>query len=207
MGMIANGGIIAATRLRHLPVMAEFPLHSRATAPFEAKPFLDQAGQSIGYVPALLAQMAEAPTLLEGYATLGAIFRKSGFTPQEQQLVLLTVAVAHQSRYCTPAHAARARSVELDEDVIDAVRCEQPIADQRLETLRDFVVRMIRSEGALSDSEVDAFLDAGFTRANALEIVLAIGLKTLSTYVAAIAQTPLDPPLIAEALTVGRRVA
>lgn len=207
MGMIANGGIIAATRLRHLPVMAEFPLHTRATAPFEAKPFLDQAGQSIGYVPALLAQMAEAPALLEGYATLGAIFRKSGFPAAEQQLVLLTVAVEHQSRYCTPAHAARARAAELDEDIIDAVRRGHPIADPRLEVLRGFIVRMIRSGGALSESELGAFLEAGFTPANALEIVLAIGLKTLSTYVGHIARTPLDPPLIADALTVGRRVA
>ncbi|MBI5941290.1 MAG: carboxymuconolactone decarboxylase family protein [Caulobacterales bacterium] len=187
--------------------MAEFPLHTRATAPFEAKPFLDQAGQSIGYVPALLAQMAEAPALLEGYATLGAIFRKCGFSAAEQQLVLLTVAVEHQSRYCTPAHAARARAAELDEDIIDAIRRGQPIADPRLEILRGFIVRMIRSGGALSESELRAFLDAGFTRANALEIILAIGLKTLSTYVGHIARTPLDPPLIADALTVGRRVA
>lgn len=205
--MIANGGIIPATRLRHLPVMAEFPLHTRATAPFEAKPFLDQAGQSIGYVPALLAQMAEAPALLEGYATLGAIFRKSGFPAAEQQLVLLTVAVEHQSRYCTPAHAARARAAELDEDIIDAVRRGHPIVDPRLEILRGFTVRMIRSGGALSESELGAFLEAGFTPANALEIILAIGLKTLSTYVGHIARTPLDPPLIADALTVGRRVA
>lgn len=207
MGIIANGGIMPAGGLRHSPVMAEFPLHTRATAPFEAKPFLDQAGQSIGYVPALLAQMAEAPALLEGYATLGAIFRKSGFSPAEQQLVLLTVAVEYQSRYCTPAHVARARSVALDEDVIDAVRLGQPIADPRREALRSFIIHLIRAKGALPDAGLDAFLAAGFTRANALEIVLAIGLKTLSTYVSHMAQTPLDPPLIADALTVGRRVA
>ncbi len=121
--------------------------------------------------------------------------------------MLLTVAVEHQSRYCTPAHAARARAAELDEDIIDAVRRGQPIADPRLEVLRGFIVRMIRSGGALSESELRAFMDAGFTRANALEIILAIGLKTLSTYVGHIARTPLDPPLIADALTVGRRVA
>ena len=187
--------------------MVQFPLHTRATAPFEAKPFLDQAGQSIGYVPALLAQMAEAPALLEGYATLGAIFRKSSFSPLEQQLVLLAVSVEHQSRYCTPAHAARARAAELDEDAIDAVRENRAIDDPRLEALRAFTSRLVRARGDLARHEVDAFLAAGFTQANALEIILAIGLKTLSTYVSHIARTPLDPPLIADALTVGRRIA
>jgi alkylhydroperoxidase family enzyme len=207
MELIANAGIIRGPGLAHPPGMAEFPLHTRATAPFEAKPFLDQAGQSIGYVPALLAQMAEAPALLEGYAALGSIFRKSALSPLEQQLVLLTVSVEHQSRYCTPAHAAKALAVALDEAAINAVRDSRPIDDPRREALRAFTIRMIQTRGELAPDEVDAFIAAGFTRANALEIILAIGLKTLSTYVTHIAQTPLDPPRIADALTVGRRVA
>ncbi len=185
--------------------MAQFPLHTRATAPFEAKPILDQAGQAIGYVPALLAQMAEAPALLEGYAALSAIFRKTGFTPAEQQLVLLTASVEHDSHYCTPAHTVRARAAAIDEATLTAVRAGRPVADPRLEALRLFTVRMIRERGFLADADLDAFVAAGFTRANALEIILAVGLKTLSNYVNHLAETPLDPPLVADA--VGRRVA
>lgn len=187
--------------------MIQFPLHTRATAPFEAKPFLDQAAQSLGYVPALLAQMAEAPALLEGYASLSAIFRKSSFTPPEQQLVLLTVSVEHDSRYCTPAHAARARQVELDEDAIEDARAGLPLADPRLEALRRFTIHMVQDRGVVAEADMAAFLKAGFTRANALEVILAVGLKTLSNYVAHVAQTPLDPPMLTDALTVGRRVA
>ncbi|HRD27962.1 MAG TPA: carboxymuconolactone decarboxylase family protein [Caulobacter sp.] len=125
--------------------MTAFPLHTRATAPFEAKPFLEQAGQSIGYVPALLAQMAEAPALLEGYAALSAIFRKSGLSPREQQLVLRTAAVALGSRYCTPAHVARAREAALDEDAIADARAGRPLVDRRLEALRRFTQVMVRA--------------------------------------------------------------
>ena len=133
--------------------MAQFPLHTRATAPFEAKPILDQAGQAIGYVPALLAQMAEAPALLEGYAALSAIFRKTGFTPAEQQLVLLTASVEHDSHYCTPAHTVRARAAAIDEATLAAVRAGRPVADPRLEALRLFTVRMIRERGFLADAD------------------------------------------------------
>ncbi|MDP1737842.1 MAG: carboxymuconolactone decarboxylase family protein [Caulobacter sp.] len=187
--------------------MADFPLHTRATAPFDSKPILERAGQSIGYIPALLAQMAEAPALLEGYATLAAIFRKSDFTEREQQLILLAVSVEHDSHYCTPAHTERARAAELDEDAIAAIRAGRPIADGRLEALRAFAVKMVRARGFVADADLVAFMAAGFTRANALEIILAIGLKTLSNYVNHIAETPLDPPLIADAFAVGRRVA
>ena len=205
MTVMPDHGIIATRREAHKRRMAQFPLHTRATAPFEAKPILDQAAQTMGYVPALLAQMAEAPALLEGYAALSAIFRKTGLSPAEQQLVLLTASVEHDSHYCTPAHTVRARDAAIDEATLAAVRAGRPVADPRLEALRAFTVRMIRDRGFLADADLDAFVAAGFTRANALEIILAVGLKTLSNYVNHIAETPLDPPLVADA--VERRVA
>ena len=207
MNMLQDHRIILIAGFRHKPGMAQFPLHTRATAPFEAKPILDQAGQTMGYVPALLAQMAEAPALLEGYAALSAIFRKTAFTPAEQQLVLLTVSVEHESHYCTPAHTVRARSAALDEGAITAIRAGRPIANARLEALRLFTVKMIRERGFLADADIDAFLAAGFTRANAMEIILAVGLKTLSNYVNHIAETPLDPHLVADAMPGERCVA
>lgn len=207
MKSIPDHAVIRISEIWNKAAMADFPLHTRATAPFEAKPILDQAGQAMGYIPALLAQMAEAPALLEGYAALSAIFRKTGFSPAEQQLILLVVSVEHESHYCAPAHTVRARDADLDEDHIAAARERRPIADPRLEALRAFTVRLVRERGFVADADLDAFLAAGFTRANALEIVLAVGLKTLSNYVNHIAETPLDPPLIADAFAAGRRVA
>lgn len=187
--------------------MAEFPLHTRATAPFAAKPILEEAARTIGYVPNLVAQMAEAPALLEGYATLAAIFRKTDFSPRERALILLAVSVEHDSHYCTPAHTVGARSSELDETTIAAVRERRPVAEPRLEALRSFAVSMVRQRGFVADADMAAFEAAGFTRANAMEIILAVGLKTLSNYVNHIAETPLDPPLVADAFAAGRRAA
>lgn len=187
--------------------LSEFQIHTRATAPYESKPFLDQANGSLGYIPALLGQMAEAPALIEAYANLSALFRRTSFTAAEQQLVLLTVSVENDGHYCTPAHTVRARDAALTEADIRAVRDRRPIADPRLETLRRFVVRMVRERGFLADAELDAFLAAGFTRAQVLEVVLAVGLKTLSNYVSHIAETPLDPPHLADAFAGGSRAA
>ena len=187
--------------------MSEFPIHSRATAPFAAKPFLEEASASLGYVPALLGQMAESPQLLEAYSVTSAIFRKSSFTDAEQQVVLLTISVEHDSHYCTPAHTRRARQSSLPEPDIRAIRDRRPLSDSRMETLRKFAIRMVRERGFLTDSEVAAFLTAGFTRAQALDVVLAVGLKTLSNYVNHLAETPLDPPLTPDALVNHQRVA
>jgi alkylhydroperoxidase family enzyme len=207
MDMVRNDSVIAAQTSAHGPAMADFPLHTRATAPFASKPIMEEANRTLGYVPNLVAQMAEAPALLEGYATLSAIFRKADFSPGERALILLAVSVEHDSHYCTPAHTVRARDTELDEASIAAIRARRPLADKRLEALRSFTVRMIQDRGFIADADLEAFLAAGFTRANAMEIILAIGLKTLSNYVNHIAETPLDPPLVADAFAAGRRAA
>ena len=44
----------------------------------------------------------------------------------------------------------------------------------------------------MSEAEVDAFIDAGFTKAQVLEVVLAAAVKTISNYTNHIADVPLD---------------
>lgn len=178
----------------------DFPIHSRATAPFASKPMLEEIQKATGFVPAIAGQMAESPALLEGYAALSAIFRKSSLSPAEQQLVLLAVSVEHGGHYCAPAHTVQARATGLAEADIRSVRDRRMLADARLEALRTYAVSLVRQRGYLADAEVQAFLSAGFTRAQALDVVLAVGLKTMSNYVNHLAETPLDPPLQADAL-------
>ncbi|MDQ0463889.1 putative peroxidase-related enzyme [Caulobacter ginsengisoli] len=185
----------------------EFSLHNWTTAPADSRAALKRVGEELGYVPALLAQMAESPPVLEAYGTLSAIFRRSSLTPIEQQIVLLAVSVENASHYCTPAHAIRARAASLDEAAVTAIRRGRPLPDARQEALRRLTVQMVRKHGTVSESELDAFVTAGFTRANILEIILAVGLKTLSNYVAFVAKTPLDPPMVAEAFAAGRPCA
>lgn len=51
---------------------------------------------------------------------------------------------------------------------------------------------MVRQRGVVDPADVDAFLAAGFTRAQVLEVILGIATKVLSNYTNHIAATPLD---------------
>ena len=44
----------------------------------------------------------------------------------------------------------------------------------------------------MSEAELSAFLDAGYTGAQALEVVLGLAVKVMSNYTNSIAGTPLD---------------
>ncbi len=50
-------------------------------------------------LPNLARKMATAPALLEAYLTLGSIFDKTSFSPQERQVVLLGVGMKTLSNY------------------------------------------------------------------------------------------------------------
>ena len=50
----------------------------------------------------------------------------------------------------------------------------------------------MESLGWVEPSDLQALVDAGYTRATALEVVLGVGLKTMSNYTNHVANTPLD---------------
>lgn len=121
--------------------------------------------------------------------------------------MLLTVSVENASHYCTPAHAIRAREASLDEEAVAVIREGRDLRDPRQEALRHFTLQMMRQSGRLDDADLEAFVTAGFSRANILDVILAVGLKTLSNYTAFLARPPLDPPMAAAAFAAGRPCA
>jgi hypothetical protein len=57
--------------------MTTFTAHTIDSAPAAAKPLLEGAKASLGFVPNLFANMAQAPALLEGYLSLMNIVGKT----------------------------------------------------------------------------------------------------------------------------------
>jgi alkylhydroperoxidase family enzyme len=100
------------------------------------------------------------------------------------------VNVLNACEYCTAGHTYLARAAKLDEAAIQALRSSQPIADARLEALRGFAESVVRERGFVGDAAVDAFLAAGFTRENVLEVITIVATKTISNYVNHITHTP-----------------
>lgn len=174
--------------------MTEFTLHTEDTAPDAAKSMLVDARKKNGMVPGLYAVMAEAPGLLEAYQKVGDLFANSSFDNDEITVVWQTVNVEHACHYCVPAHTAIAKSMKVEDDVSDALRNETLLPNSRLEALRTFTLQVVRSRGDVDDGAVQAFLDAGFTKRQILEVILGVAQKTMSNYTNHLANTPVDKP-------------
>ncbi|MDP1569287.1 MAG: carboxymuconolactone decarboxylase family protein [Vicinamibacterales bacterium] len=163
-----------------------------ATAPDASKPILEGAARAFGFVPNLLGNMAHAPALLQAYTAVSAAFDTTSLTAAERQVVLLATSVRNQCTYCVAAHTVIAGMQQVPGDVVEALRRSQPLADPRLQALRQFVEEIVESRGWPSVATETAFFEAGYTQAQALEVLVGVGQKTLSNYMNHIAGTPLD---------------
>lgn len=170
--------------------MSLFTLHTLETAPAASRPLLEKTQSEWQFIPTLHATLAESPSTLEAYRDLFTLVQKSSFTPAEQQLVYLAVNVFHGCEYCTAGHTYLARQAGLAEGAVQALRHRKPIADRRLQALRLFTEQVVESRGHAGDAAVNAFIAAGFTKAQVLEVVLVIATKTISNYANHLTHTP-----------------
>lgn len=170
-----------------------FTRHTIETAPATSKPVLEAVQKAFSFVPNLQAFMAESPELLAGYSQLWDLFAKSTLTPHEQQVVYLTANFENNCHYCMAGHTTLAKMIEMPAAAIAALRSGDVIPDTRLQALHVFTTAVVRDRGFVSDAGVEAFLAAGFTRRNVLEVVLGVATKVMSNYTNHLVHTQLDP--------------
>ncbi|MDH1932834.1 carboxymuconolactone decarboxylase family protein [Pseudomonas sp. GD03696] len=179
-------------------MLSEYPLTLPALDLDSATPrgreVLQKAKAQVGFIPNMYANMVQSPGLLETYLEGYAAFRaESGFTSAEQEVVFLVISRENGCEYCVSAHSFLADMKSgLDAQVTDAIRDGNPIADAKLAALADFTRTLFHTRGLPTKAAVEAFLTAGYSERQILEIVLALAVKTLSNYANHLFHTPVD---------------
>ncbi|GFE65635.1 carboxymuconolactone decarboxylase family protein [Litoreibacter roseus] len=173
--------------------MPETKVHDLESAPDGSKPLLENSIKSFGRLPSLHGVMAESPGLLEGYQRLHRLaIDGTAFSPDERTVVWMTVNVANACHYCVPAHTAIAHGEKIDQDIIDALRDETPLPNEKLESLRAFTLAVRDAHGRPTAEEIQRFEDAGYGTRAILDVILILAQKVMSNYTNAIFDTPTD---------------
>ena len=162
--------------------MSIFTQHTPQTAPKDAAEALIKVKNTYGFIPNLAAYLAEAPLVLDAVSNLSAAFDKTSLTAQERQVILLTVSALNGCAYCRTVHTALGRKAEVDADTLRSVIAMEPLKDSKLSALRDFTRKVVEEKGWVQESEVQRFLDAGYSRRQVFEVVMGVSLKTLTNY-------------------------
>ena len=162
-------------------------------ASVNSKPILETVKATYGFIPNLLGTMANHPALLQNYwdgtANLEA---NSTLTAKEQQVAYLAASYENNCHYCMAAHTSIGQMHKIDQSILDALRTGTAIPNPRLETLSQFVKATTIKRGRVSQNDIDAFLAAGFTQENVLEVITIVSLKVMTNYINYVAKTKVD---------------
>lgn len=169
--------------------------HTVESAPPPARRILTATTARFGYLPAAVARLAEAPEVLDGFLKLSALFEATTLDPLARETLIMTIATRNGCHVCVAMHTARLHALDADPALTAALRSGAALADPRLEALRMFTVDVLESAGAVADERMAEFLAAGYTKRQALDVVLGIGTYTLSTLANRMTAAPVDGPL------------
>lgn len=174
--------------------MTTLKIHDIESAPEGSKELLEQSQKSSGMIPNLHGVLAESPELLEAYQTLHKLFNQTSFNKEEITVVWQTINVEHECHYCVPAHTAIADMMKVDSSLSEALRNKSAMPTEKLQTLHDFTLKLVRNRGHVTQEELDNFYEAGYGEKQVMEIILGISQKVISNYTNHIANTPVDAP-------------
>jgi len=163
------------------------------------KAIFEKLQKGLGFVPNLYATFAYSNTALGDYLTLQN--RKSSLSNKEKEVINLVVSQVNDCLYCLSAHTAIAKMNGFTDEQVLEIRTGEASFDAKLNALAVFVKDVSERRGKPSAGAVDAFLQAGYTKENIIDVVIIIGDKTITNLMHGITKVPIDFP-VAPALEV-----
>lgn len=173
--------------------MANFKVPSRGEVSANNQEIFDNLNKNLGMVPNLYAVMALSDTALENY--LAFQNAKTTFSNKEKQTVNLVVSQVNECLYCQSAHTLLGKMNGLTEEQTIEIRKGNASFDNKLNALVILAKEIIANKGFASSDAVDAFIDAGYTKGQVVELVFLVAEKTAMNYVHAITKVEIDFPL------------
>ncbi|MBD3733778.1 MAG: carboxymuconolactone decarboxylase family protein [Sphingopyxis sp.] len=165
-------------------------------APAASQAMLQAVKAQIGSVPNLFRLVATSPQTLEGYVGLMGALGKGSLPAATRERIALAVAEINGCGYCLSAHTYLGRNVaKLDDAEMTANRSgasNDPVADAAVR----FAAALVHNRGHVAEADVAALREAGYTDAQALEIVLHVALNSFTNYVNEAFRTEIDFPVV-----------
>lgn len=152
----------------------------------------DQLKKGLGMVPNLYATLALSEHALATYLALQGA--RSSITGKAREVVNLVVSQVNGCAYCLAAHTVIGGMVGFTPEQILEIRRGRASWDPKLDALARLVRGIALERGHADPAQVDAFLAAGWSQENLVDTIVTIGDKTVTNYLHATTQVPVDFP-------------
>jgi len=172
--------------------MQKFTVHTIESAPEGSRQTLTGLKQRFGFVPNVAATMAESPVLLNGFAGTFGSFHSGSFDEAEKQILLLTNAVAFKCPWTVAAHSTFALEDGVAEADVEAIRAGKLPGHPKYAALSELSRALIEKRGNLAEENIERFTSAGYSRQQVFEVIIGVGVSTMTATTTNLAGTPVD---------------
>lgn len=176
--------------------MTKFTIPNRGEVSENNQAIFDNLQKGLGFVPNLYAYYAKNETALGDYLTLQN--RKSTLNAKEKEVINLVTSQINGCRYCQSAHTALGKMYGFTDEQVIELRKGNASFDSKLDALAKFTASIVENRGKATEESKVALFVAGYTEANLIDVVIAVGDKTISNYIHNVADFPIDFPIAAE---------
>jgi len=176
--------------------MTNFTVPTRGEVSENNQAIFDNFQKVLGFVPNLYAYYAKNETALGDYLALQN--RKSTLKAKEREVINLVTSQINGCRYCQSAHTVLGKMNGFTDEQVIELRKGFASFDSKLDALAKFTASAVENRGRATLESKDAFFEAGYTEANLIDVVIAVGDKTISNYIHNVVDFPIDFPIAPE---------
>ncbi len=179
--------------------MHKYGIHTIDTAPVGSKQTLQGLQEKFGFLPNVMATMAESPVLLNSFAAAFGSFHGGRFDECEKQALLLTNAVTIQCPWTVAAHSTFALEDGMPEADVAAMRAGRLPDTPKYAALSALTKALILKKGRLDQADLDPFAAVGYSPAQVFDVITGVGISTMAATTTNMAGTPVEERFRAQA--------
>ena len=171
--------------------MSRITIPTPESAPAASKPLLDGVLKKLGVVPNVFRVASLSPAALE------ALLGLSG--PLTRTLdVRIAIAVAQENScdYCLSAHTYLGLNLAKNTPEDAALARKGSSTDAKAAAAVRFAVEVDKTRGGVSDADIAAVKDAGYSEAQIVEIVALVVENVFTNFLNRVAETDIDFPVL-----------
>ncbi len=165
------------------------------TADPKAQKQLEGVKKAMGMTPNLLATLGQSPAALGAYLGFGQALSGGTLGSALREQIAIAVAGANSCEYCASAHTAAGKGLGVDKAEL-AANLDGRSSDEQTSAALEFAVAIVQNRGWISDGDVAAVRNAGFTEAQVVELSAEVAFNTFTNYFNHIAETEVDFPRV-----------
>jgi uncharacterized peroxidase-related enzyme len=175
--------------------MSRLAIPARDDVPDASKPILDAVQKQLGVVPNMFRLIATSPATLQGFAANNGALAKT-LDVRTRERIALAVAQVNGCDYCLSAHSYLGLNLAKITPEEIALNRKGESGDAKADAAVRFAAKLVRERGHVSDADIKAVRDAGFSNGQIVEIIAVTAENVFTNLLNVVADTDIDFPVV-----------